>query len=37
MDEQMAEFLSEDQQAGYEVYRDLLLDKMDERAARAAP
>ena len=34
MDEQMAEFLSEDQQAGYEVYRDLLLDKMDERAAR---
>ena len=34
MDEQMAEFLSEQQQAGYEVYRDRLLERMDERAAR---
>ena len=34
MDEQVAEFLSPEQQAAYEVYRDLLLEKMNERAAR---
>ena len=34
MDEQMAAFLSEEQVLLYHTYRDKLLEKMDERAAR---
>ncbi len=33
MDEQMTEILSIEQQSAYATYRDLLLQKMDERAA----
>ena len=34
MNDQMAELLSEDQLTAYEDYRELLLEKMDEAAAR---